>query len=541
VSDQGQQQRDAAFDAALQPSAPVLNESQLGTKLDRDTQTFNKTNEEVLAPSPKPTGPSNWEEAGLVLEDLKNNTVGVGKGFISGNLGTAVDLLAMAEMVGYEGFRWMKTRGKDPFRWTDVMDVPGGTDSIGETVFKADVHSPGFIVGSLFSPGGVVKGLGTIPKVAAGVAAVKSMVVGGRVATRALTGTLDTAKGMSKVGKSDIDVWQETGWWKTGKQDKAGADIYKYVLSDADSVVNSEKLTALARAQGIKKGDSGVIRGTLDELFTHPTLFEAYPQLRNVPITFNVNRIEDTVDGASNYRVFNKVAEDSGLMGQTRTTRRGKTVDILTDLDDDLGRSTILHEIQHLVQEIEGFDQGASVKRFMTRIFDVKQSELDKVITSDLASGVAERFADEAAYAKYVREVSDKTKVHIDNVEDTLEQFMRSNVDIEDAVIVAGAEARRTMRDLRFMVEEVSVGMPEDAQIELAEALAEGLNAGQARWLARERYNRQAGEVEARLTQINRNRTQTEIDNLRELGVRPTSPEVPEASQITGDLARDGA
>jgi hypothetical protein len=435
-----------------------------------------------------------WDEAKLVLRDLKNNAIDVGKGSIAGTLGAPVDLMAMATMVGYSGLNWLN--GGD-FVMGDIADLPGGTESFGQ-LLGADEKGAPFTVGSFFSPGGLVKGAVTGAKVAG---ATKAMFIGARAATPAVTRPLAKAKGMEKLGMDQDEIWQQTGWWKEG-------DDWKYVLSDAESVVDNAVIQQKAATRAMKVGDEDSFGITLGELFDHPTLYDAYPQLRNVPINVHVKRIDDAADGTRKFEIYNEAMHQAKIAASVETTPSGKFLNLYDDLDSDLGRSSILHEVQHLVQTIEDFDPGASSQKFLARILDTTQASVNKRIVDDIVSGELTPFLDEQTYRQYMMKVSDEFKLDVTDVEDAMDDFLFAGADIEEARILTTAAAERTARDLRLMVEEVSQGMPKEAAAELAKALHNNLSFAQTKWLARQRYLRQGGEVEARLTQTLRDQTQ---------------------------------
>lgn len=78
---------------------------------------------------------------------------------------------------------------------------------------------------------------------------------------------------------------------------------------------------------------------TLEDILQHDELFRAYPELRNVRVRFA--ELDDGTRGTYN--------------------RRTNTI-VLSDTLKRAPQKTILHEVQHAIQEIEGFSGGASPK-----------------------------------------------------------------------------------------------------------------------------------------------------------------------------------
>lgn len=100
----------------------------------------------------------------------------------------------------------------------------------------------------------------------------------------------------------------------------------------------------------------------LDELLHHPTLFAAYPNLREATILFDLS-LPDTVGGEFSW---------------TDGIRLNPNVDQSKIL------STIIHEIQHAIQEAEGFAYGgqpeerftSSIKRHLKNLSDDMQEKV---------------------------------------------------------------------------------------------------------------------------------------------------------------------
>jgi hypothetical protein len=136
---------------------------------------------------------------------------------------------------------------------------------------------------------------------------------------------LARAKTMSKAGSTREAIWQETGWFQ-------GVDKkWRFEISDAEASV-------AARA------------GSLGDVLDHPELKEAYPSL------------------IKNTRVENTGTPGEGGLFMSPGLDRPKiirAIDRLTGyqpnriaLDRDAGKSTLLHEVQHGIQEREGFHPG---------------------------------------------------------------------------------------------------------------------------------------------------------------------------------------
>lgn len=482
---------------------------------------------EGTTPEVPPESQVSWEEFRNVRRDLIDNVVNLSKGVAAGNIGTPVDLMTMATLVGYQGLNWI--RGGSFTGLPEAMMTPGSTDSIGEVAFNADIDSAPFIVGSMLSPAGIVKGFKTVAGVATAFPdVVSAMFVGGLVKTQAITKRLDTARSMHKAGKTDESIWDETGWYPDGVN-KAGEPQWKYVLSDADSIVDSNHIRELANASGLGVGQEGLVSTSLGNLFQHPTLYDAYPELRNIPIDVFLKRSDD-VDGIPSFKVYNQANAERGITGATSTNLATgeKRVKLINDAAGDFGRGTILHEVQHLVQAIEGFDQGTTTAKWVSVVAEAQSARVDKILTEDLVTGRVGLDISDVDFKTYVDEVMAKTRASASDIARRLDQFI-ANGDSRTAAIAA-SEATRTERDLRVMLE-VMADSALDAG-ERADHIIQNLPIDMVRKLAHSRYWRQGGEVEARLTEHLKDVSQEAL-----LG-RPKPPrsgEVSPGRQIKGD------
>jgi hypothetical protein len=151
-------------------------------------------------------------------------------------------------------------------------------------------------------------------------------------------GMLAKAEARAKAGATREAIWKETGWFK-GRDDKwrseiddSGTAFSKEAMQPKDYRIFDNHITAL----------TGDAKGVLP----HPGLYEAYPQLGEIP----------TVQGRSS----------GGFKGQySGSFNDGRLPpSIAMDFDQLAGnadsRSTFLHELQHGVQDVENFASGGN-------------------------------------------------------------------------------------------------------------------------------------------------------------------------------------
>lgn len=127
-------------------------------------------------------------------------------------------------------------------------------------------------------------------------------------------------------GRDPDEVYLNHGIF-TGLDDKL-----RFEINDSNSFIKLDRNPA---TNSYPTGDY-----TLEEVIDHPELFRAYPELRNLPIHIGPR---------------GSLGEYAGVAYGGSNPRIG-----MTDLKGDEFRSVLLHEIQHAVQDIEGFSGGGA-------------------------------------------------------------------------------------------------------------------------------------------------------------------------------------
>jgi len=139
------------------------------------------------------------------------------------------------------------------------------------------------------------------------------------------------AKQMAKNKESNEKIFKETGWYKdkvTGKM--------KFNFSDKDMKIVD---------QNYKVGQEFKLK----DILVHDTLFEMYPQLKDYKV-----KIEDMNS--------NKSKSNGKLNGRYNRLTNELTIDINRFNNISNAEGTLIHEIQHAIQQIEGFAGGTSTK-----------------------------------------------------------------------------------------------------------------------------------------------------------------------------------
>lgn len=155
----------------------------------------------------------------------------------------------------------------------------------------------------------------------------------GERANTADTMALATAQQRLDAGENAEIVRQETGWHK-------GADgKWRFEINDADAkYIGKEAMEQAAENDPYKMAEM-----RLEEVLDHPALFAAYPGLRDVSVAYEASSAAD----GDLYYGANYNAEDN-------------VITIGNGLDEATQLSALLHEIQHGIQNIEGFATGGN-------------------------------------------------------------------------------------------------------------------------------------------------------------------------------------
>ena len=224
---------------------------------------------------------------------------------------------------------------------------------------------------------------------------------------------LSLAKQMNTAGSSAKDIKQITGWeigadnnWKYETEDVKRFDwngnilyeknhpdykrymelVYKdneHIFCEGEALRPSEveEYDRLAEKYGGLDGklDNNT---TLDAYIDAPDVFEAYPELRNVKVEFEALKGNEKACFTSAHNYLDRIldVDDSVKFGGTITINTNK----LNRFQDEKDiRGIIGHEIQHAVQEIEGFARGGAPQTIRKEIQEnvaCHQAEKDFIV-----------------------------------------------------------------------------------------------------------------------------------------------------------------
>lgn len=164
---------------------------------------------------------------------------------------------------------------------------------------------------------------------------------------------LKQAQLMDAVGADKTEIWDKTGWF-TGADGK-----WRYEIPD-----NQAELTPRAQYS------LGAVKNTMGnspQVINHPDLYAAYPELKNLSTGVDLN---NQIIYHPNGGVSAPQASGSYIMGGIHDPEelgRQQLEINATNLDLNKKGNPVdigVHELQHAVQDIEGFSPGANPSMF---------------------------------------------------------------------------------------------------------------------------------------------------------------------------------
>lgn len=211
----------------------------------------------------------------------------------------------------------------------------------------------------------------------------------GQKARTANSQTLQLAEQMEQEGASSEEIWQETGWTRTMdgqswrfeidnseaeyrgggdaqfREDHADYAEYQDLLQKMfEGTISESEMQRMEQLDDIWSGEYARLRervesgnATLADVLQHDSLYEAYPELRNVKV---------------------RLESDTGSKNGSYDPSTN-TITISEDKPGDGAKvGTMLHEIQHAIQQIEGWESGASPEYWAAREYESGDTASDR-------------------------------------------------------------------------------------------------------------------------------------------------------------------
>jgi len=167
----------------------------------------------------------------------------------------------------------------------------------------------------------------------------------GRKARGADMHALVSAQQRLMAGEAAETVRRETGW-HLGADGKWRFEISDHLASIAVPGSTARSVVDMARLNALNDGRS---RPLISDVLVHPRLFAAYPRLARIPIAM--------------------MPANATADARLRHLATGPVVEVQPNMAREALASTLVHELQHEIQNTEGFAKGGSADRF-TSDFD---------------------------------------------------------------------------------------------------------------------------------------------------------------------------
>lgn len=157
---------------------------------------------------------------------------------------------------------------------------------------------------------------------------------------------LETAKTLKEAGADNRLLWETTGWYNT-------QDGWKSELSDGKIIDTTFPF------ESTEEGfENKVAKTKLEDFYHNPSLYEFYPSLRDVEVVFYKEPETSSLNQDNGFVEGDKIFINDKNYGFNEARENRETEKI------HKGIQSLTHEIQHLIQGIEGFERGGSENTF---------------------------------------------------------------------------------------------------------------------------------------------------------------------------------
>lgn len=302
---------------------------------------------------------------------------------------------------------------------------------------------------------------------------------------------------MLDEGMDETEVWRKTGWWRDPADGKM-----KFAMSDADAVLDHEMIAqqALNKIPADYDNKHGaLIELRADQVLKHDALYELYPQLAGYPVTVRVKQNADGVWELANkdYRGGSYNRETNMIVADSRDPRR-----------------TLVHEMQHAIQDYEGMAGGGAIDLFTKSARGFRLADfMHQMYKKPDALLDFDGPEDIAAYIKTLDpDLPDEQALSFANKLDRVAMGDMSeaqmNQDIWDWGMQVEVDGKKFMR----WMEQVKL-FPEEAGMDIKTLMTE-LDDDTLQAYALVRYLSESGEIEARITESLMHLSQEQLDKL---------------------------
>lgn len=218
-------------------------------------------------------------------------------------------------------------------------------------------------------------------------------IFGGKLAKTADLSALERAQRSARLGATPESIWNDTGWFQ-------GPDKqWRFEIPDQSSVFNQSAMppkdyTFYGKTVQSREGAAG-------DVITHPELFAAYPDLAKT-------MVGQTNYGGMQRGIYHPPGPAPEMIGLEK--------DLLESGDP---RSTMLHELQHAVQQREGFASGSNPQSAPS----VPNPDIDKYRTAIALDRDLIRYNQLHASPEYQAELNEQNRIWREQYQPQLDQI----------------------------------------------------------------------------------------------------------------------
>jgi hypothetical protein len=196
----------------------------------------------------------------------------------------------------------------------------------------------------------------------------------------------------------------------------------------------------------------------LSSLLDHPELYEAYPQLKDLPVNFEPN-----LKSRGSFvppRAYSKMNPEGYVELKTPQVVRPNLPYTLDEKRKEDMLSTLLHEIQHKIQDVEGFAKGGSPSEFkdQTKNFEKyhQAKHLRRMMENDAIS--AKEAANQWTAQMYQKPKAGAVALAKNNDRETLDKLMSNLMTKQDQYVRLGGEMEARLAQRRKDLDMINRG-----------------------------------------------------------------------------------
>ena len=218
---------------------------------------------------------------------------------------------------------------------------------------------------------------------------------------------LERAKELESSGADEIEIWEKTGWYKD--KDKK----WKFEISQSGGELKL-KYTPEDKEEDWLIYNIGVEKRLVDFL-KDDELFKAYPQLQDIKIKTFTHQ-----ESAESPSVVGRYEQDKKVIKLNADN---------IDTDVEKAKSFLYHEIQHAIQDIEGFAYGEKLETLSKDNYRLRHGEVEARNIQERMKRYIDAKTQSKANERYIVDKFGKEGEKFNKLEDRVIDAMMKGVD----------------------------------------------------------------------------------------------------------------